>query len=86
MHSQKQVSYSVCDVAAEFTLAPEEWIYEPVLVDRWGFLAKTILILERLKGTNASCMQTTAHLHSLAHAVQPCDNSDVLSKEVTLMP
>lgn len=32
------------------TPAPKQWVYKARLVDKWGFLAKTLLILERLKG------------------------------------
>ena len=37
-------------LSGSLTVAPKEWDYSPRLVDKWGFLAKTVLILERLKG------------------------------------
>lgn len=46
----------MCITAGTYSPAPENWVYEPVLVDKWGFLAKTILVLERLKGIFA-CLQ-----------------------------
>jgi len=35
--------------AGGYTHAPKQWVYKARLVDKWGFLAKTVLILERLK-------------------------------------
>ncbi|KAL0033157.1 hypothetical protein WJX79_005908 [Trebouxia sp. C0005] len=32
-----------------YTQAPKQWVYKARLVDKWGFLAKTVLILQRLK-------------------------------------
>ena len=36
--------------AGSFTLSSAGWVYDPDCLERWGFLAKTILVLERLKG------------------------------------
>ena len=38
-------------IAGSYTVAPKQWLYKDQLVDKWGFLAKTLLILDRLKGT-----------------------------------
>ena len=39
----------MCHGAGGYTQAPKQWVYKARLVDKWGFLAKTVLILQRLK-------------------------------------